>query len=113
VHGSHYSGDAGSNYGIGTRRRSALMRTWFQIDVESRSPGPLASLLDRQNLGVPYARVSMTAAADDHAVRVNKHGSHIRVGRSQTNARSRQLKRLAKKLLIDFVRKRHVDWFSP
>ena len=92
------------------------MRTRLQIDIERRSPRLLAGLLNRQNLGVFDACIGMAAVPYSHAAGVDQHCAHIRIGRSQSDARPRQVKRLAEELLVSFAGSGHVglvNCFSP
>jgi hypothetical protein len=58
------------------------MRAGLKIEIESSTPCAIASLLERENLGVLQTVVGVEASANNITFRVNDHCSDARIWRS-------------------------------
>src|SRR5207237_10146568 len=60
--------DAGRNHGVGAWRRLAMVRAWFERDIERRAASRLAGPAQGFDFGVRPAARLRPAAADNFAV---------------------------------------------
>ena len=79
-HGSNHATNSGSDQSVGARGRAALVRVWFEIDVERAAAGFVAGLLEGAHFSVLHAIVGVNTRAYDVALRVDDHGADIGIG---------------------------------
>ncbi len=88
-HGSHYTTNPGGDQSVSARGRAALVRVWFEINVQ-RSPASLApSALERAHLSVLYAVVGVDSRPHDAASPVDDDRTNVGIGRRQSDALAR------------------------
>ena len=79
-HGSHYATNSGSDQGVGARWRPALVRVWFEIDVERAAAGFAAGLFESAHFSMLDAIVGVNTRTYDDALWVDDHSAYIRIG---------------------------------
>ena len=76
--GDHYPGDARSEDCIHAGRRTAVVITRFESDVEGSAPGSVSRFLQRRNLRVGTAGACRGAPANDDPIG-HHHSAHGRI----------------------------------
>src|SRR5579863_3380533 len=84
-HGGDHTADSGSDQGISTRGRPALMRMGFEIDVQRAAAGLAAGLLESLHFGVLHTIVSINTCACDVALCVDDNSTDVRIWRGQSS----------------------------
>ena len=79
------------------------MRVRFKIDIERSAASFFAGLLKGKHLRVLQSIVSVSTCATYCSLRVDNHRSHIRIGRRQSHALTRQSERLMQELVVSGV----------
>ncbi len=78
-HRSNHTTNSGGDQSVSARGRAAAVRVWFEIDVERASASLAPSLFEGAHFGVLHAIVGVNARAYDAALRVDDHGTNIRI----------------------------------
>ena len=78
-HGSNHATNSGGDQSVRARWRAAVVRVWFEIDVERAAAGLVARLFEGAHFGVLYAIVGVNPRAHDAALRVDDHSTNIRI----------------------------------
>src|SRR5262249_47452264 len=92
-HSSNDSGDSPSNQSIGAWRRSTLMTTRFEIDVNGRSSRSISRFFKSDDFGMLEVFINMVAPTDDLAV-FDNYGADQRIGAYPPAPLARQPKSL-------------------
>jgi hypothetical protein len=72
----------------------------FEVDVQSATTGLFSCLLERENLGVLDAIITVGAGAGDSGICIHNDRTDAGIGRGQPNSVAGQVKRSAKKKFV-------------
>ena len=79
-HGRNHAINPSGDQSVRARRRAALMRMWFEIDVERSAASFATGLLESEHFGVLDPTVGVNAGTCDFALGINNDRADIRIG---------------------------------